>query len=335
MSAFWAFLIRDPWRKIIALVLTVILYVVLNEGKQQQKDLLNIPVEIKADDEVFIPNVNRSTAVRVTVRGSESRIKKLNIQDIRGAVEITCNTPGFQSGNVTLFLEPKDFVSSRGIEIVSIEPSRLVVPVQRRISRDVPVAPIVVGQPRQGLAHDGGKAQPDMVRVSGPERAVRNLQTLKTEILRIRQDESRSFSKSIALESPGDEFTLSTQMVDVTVTITDDMSRSLPWLVPVLWNLPLQRNVKIFPERESVTVTVSGQQDEIKRISENEIMVYADLRDSAYDKPGDYIVPLKAVVNIPGKFIRVTRIEPDKIRIRCEKLPGANDRGSTDKTNKK
>ena len=194
MSAFWAFLIRDPWRKIIALVLTVILYVVLNEGKQQQKDLLNIPVEIKADDEVFIPNVNRSTAVRVTVRGSESRIKKLNIQDIRGAVEITCNTPGFQSGNVTLFLEPKDFVSSRGIEIVSIEPSRLVVPVQRRISRDVPVAPIVVGQPRQGLAHDGGKAQPDMVRVSGPERAVRNLQTLKTEILRIRQD---SFSASL------------------------------------------------------------------------------------------------------------------------------------------
>ena len=39
MKSFWQFLIQDPVRKLIALALTVVLFAVLNEGKQQNKDI--------------------------------------------------------------------------------------------------------------------------------------------------------------------------------------------------------------------------------------------------------------------------------------------------------
>ena len=41
-------LFKHPLHKIVALGITILLYAVLNEGKQQQKDILNIPVSIDA-----------------------------------------------------------------------------------------------------------------------------------------------------------------------------------------------------------------------------------------------------------------------------------------------
>ena len=326
MNSFLSFLFRDPLRKLIALLLTIVLYAVLNEGKQQQKELFKVPVEIKCDDDVFVAKIHKEATVQLTVRGSESKIKKLDMQTIRGEVEISRTAQGFESGSAVLYLDPKIFDCPQGIEIVSIEPEMLEIPVQRRTSRDIPIEPIVSGRPRQGMAHDGGRCSPDMVTVSGPERGIRNLEKIRTEQVVIPDGESRSFSKSVDLISPGEEFVMNISKTDVTVNITTDMSRRLPRKVAVQWHIPLNRKLAVRAETDAVAVTVAGQQDEINSITGEDIMVYADLSDPKYDSVGEHTVALKSLLKNSGNMVRITAVEPSEIKIFCEEPTAKSDK---------
>ena len=318
MNSFFSFLFRDPLRKLIALLLTIVLYAVLNEGKQQQKDISHVPVKINCDDDVFISKVAANTTLHVVVRGSESRIKNLDTQSIYAAVDVTRKTPGFDSGNVTLVLEPKDFVTPPGIEVVSIEPKNLVLPVEKKVSKEIKIVPVVQGKPRAGLDHNGGRCSPGVVTVSGAERALRDLQEIRTEPLTIPRGESRSFSKIVNLISPGEDFALNISQTEVTVTITDEMSRILPNRIAVNWHYPLNWDKKIVPSENAVSVTIAGLQDEINKISGDSVMVFADLNDRKYNIPGEYDVPLKAVLNSSGHVVRIVKIEPALIRVKLE-----------------
>lgn len=318
MNSFFSFLFRDPLRKLIALLLTIVLYAVLNEGKQQQKDIAHVPVKINCDPDVFMSKVAANTTLHVVVRGSESRIKNLDIQSIYATVNVTRKTPGFESGNVTVVLEPKDFVTPPGIEVISIEPKNLVLPVEKKVSKEVKIVPVVQGRPRSGLDHDGGRCSPDVVTVSGAERALRDLQEIRTEPVTIPRGESRSFSKTVNLISPGEDFVLNISRTEVIVTITDEMSRILPDRIAVNWHCPLNWDKKIVPVEKAVSVTIAGLQDEINKISGESVMVFADLNDPKYNTPGEYDIPVKAILNTPGHVVRIIKIEPAVVRVKIE-----------------
>lgn len=314
-----AFLLKDPLRKLIALALTIVLYAVLNEGKQQQKDVVNIPLTIESSSDVFLPDNSRIQSFRLTVRGSESRIKKLNVQDVSGKVTISRKTPGFDSGAVTLQISPDDFVTPRGIEVISIDPEVLTLPVQRRIRKEIAVSPLVTGQPRQGFECGEIRCYPDSVVVSGPEKAVAGILEISTEPLHIISGETRSFSKSVQLVNPMPEeltFNISSTNVSVTIRQLPYVAREIPG-IPVQWQRPLKEQLKITPELEKVTVTLAGTQNELDNISLGDLMVYADLSDPRYAVPGEYLVPVQAVLKRADGNVRIQSLSPEKIRIKC------------------
>ncbi len=319
MKSFWTFLTRDPLRKIIALSLTIVLYAVLYEGKQQQKDLINVPLEITCDDGVFLSSANRHVGVRLTVRGSESRIKNLNLQDITGMIEISRNSPGFESGRVSVQLSPDNFGCPRGIEIIGIEPEVITLPVQRRISREILIVPEITGRPRSGYVRGEVSCYPETVLVTGPEQAVLNLQKVRTESYNIKNYETETVIRHLNLLNLNpDEFTFNITSVKVTVPFTTNIIRTLPQ-VPVRCFLPSSSRMTVTPERQFVAVTVAGAQSEIDTVSAGDIMVYGDLSDPKYAEPGEYSLPLRAVLNDPESHLQVTVIEPSAVKIKCEK----------------
>lgn len=323
MKAFWEFLKKDPLRKLLALSLTIVLYAVLNEGKLQQKDLKLVPLEISCDEDVFLAGVHRHAAVHLTVRGSESRIKNLSVQDIVGTIKISRNTPGFESGTVSIQLTPENFICPRGIEIVSIEPEVLTLPVQRRRSEEIRIVPEITGSPRQGFVTGEVSCYPETVLVTGPEQAVSNLlkKGVKTEVYTINNETATVILNLGLLNTNPDEFTFNISSVRVTIPVTRAMPRVLRQ-VPVRCFPPASAGVSAIPERQFVTVTVSGSsQSDIDAVSAADIMVYVDLSDPEFAEAGEYSVPLRAALidPEPGSHLWITAIEPSAIKIKCEK----------------
>ena len=105
------------------------------------------------------------------------------------------------------------------------------------------------------------------------------------------------------------------------------MSRKLPQKIPVRWQRPLNRDLNIIPEEDTVSVTISGQQDELNKISGDEVLVYADLSDPKYAVPGEYSVKLRAVLDSnAGNVVRISGVEPSEIKIKCERPAAVPDK---------
>ena len=333
---FWRDLFfKDPLRKIIALSLTVVLYAVLNEGKQQHRDIGQVMLEIEGGEDVFIPKAERSCYVNLSVRGSESRIKKLRSQDINGKakdivgkVRVVGDPAAFSAGTLKLHLAPEHFRCPRGIEVIAIEPAVLTLPIQRKISRDVPVEPVITGKPQPGRATSGIRCFPERVTVTGPERAVQALASIRTEPLSI-DGEVMTFDKEMKLINPmPGEFDFDAQSTNISVTIIEspDVPREIRD-VPVRYLAsPLHQSrglIPSLPDRSRVSVMITGQQGAVNRITASDITVYADIGDPRYAQVGEHQVPLRAVLPVQDGGARVTGIVPDKVTIR---IRSASDR---------
>lgn len=315
------FIVRDPLRKLLALALTVVLYVVLGEGKQQQRDFVNVPVVIEADNDVYLPLGSRSINVRLSVKGSESRLKKLSGNEISGKLVISRNTPGFESGAVTMQLSGEYFTLPRGISISSIDPVSVSLPVQRRISRQIAIFPEITGQPGHGFVHSKTSCLPENVTVSGPEQLVISQSEIRTETVNIRSGENHSFSKSVKLTNPmPGELSLNIDSCDVSVTISSVPVRenTLPE-IPVRWLLPPGKKYKIEPENISVKVKVSGQPGVVDAVSDKDVTVFANLLAPEFAKGGEFTVALQPTLNDPAGKLQI-KTDPEKVTVKIEVL---------------
>ena len=319
MKSFLRSLVKDPLRKILALVFTLVLYWALNEGKQREDSIDGVQMHIVCDDDVFLPEKERSCAVRLAVRGSESIIKKLRAEEISGEIRITTGTPGFATGKVVLHFNPRDFSAPRGVEVIRVEnPQEFTIDVQRKVTRSLPVKPEIFGRIPVGWVNEGVFCTPSHVTVSGPERMMELLQEVVTEPLNI-DGETVSFSKKgLLLKNPSySELTYNSVSTDVFVKMSrqPDAPRKLND-IPVRCLLPPQRMTEITLDKAVVSVTVSGSQSLVNRISNKDVMVFADFSDPKYAVPGEHLVQLQAVLNNADGKLRVTAIEPQEILIR-------------------
>lgn len=312
INSFFRFLLKDPWRKLIALFLTVVLYLVLNDGKQREEDMNDVSLTIECADDVFLPEMDRMQRVQLTLRGSESRIKNLEKKDIYGRIKVNRKTPGFSSQIITL--TPRDFTVPRGVEVVRVKPEQLLLPLEPRGMRQLPVQVDVTGEVLAGW-QSKVYCDPESVSVSGPESVLRKLEKIITEPLSV-QGDSRGFKKSLELVNPKPhELTLAVSSVNVSVDITRMPERILP-------NISLQciespgRELNFELGTKRVSVTVSGEQRLINEISANDVTVFVNLSDAKYAVPGEYTVALQAVLKDRKNNQLQISVEPAEIKVK-------------------
>jgi hypothetical protein len=83
---------------------------------------------------------------------------------------------GFGIGNSSIYLNPDLLGLPKNLRVESIRPAVVRVRLARRITRQVPVKPELVGSPSAGLKVKRWVVVPDQVTVDGPEAAVRALE---------------------------------------------------------------------------------------------------------------------------------------------------------------
>lgn len=312
LSSFFHFLIKDPWRKLIALSLTVVLYLVLNDGKQREEDFNDVSLTIECADDVFLPEMDRTQRVQLTLRGSESRIKRLEKKDIQGRIKINRKTPGFSSQIITL--TPRDFTVPRGIEVVRVKPEQLLIPLEPRGMRQLPVKVNITGEVLPGW-HSRVRCVPESVSVFGPESVLHKLENVETDPLSV-QGENFGFEKSLGLINPRPhELTLAVSSVNVKVDVIQEPQRTLTG-IPLQIIMPQGKLLKFEAESKSVSVTFSGKQSLINQISAEDVTVFMNLSDAKYAVAGEYTVALQAVLNNHKDAKLHVSVKPAEIKIK-------------------
>ena len=90
-------------------------------------------------------------------------------------------TPGQQSYTIS----SRDVTLPDGVSLLSVQPSRLFLEFDRRVTKEVPVRADFRGSPAAGFKVSSHAIRPAMVRVSGPESRLRSLEAAQTDPLEI------------------------------------------------------------------------------------------------------------------------------------------------------
>lgn len=170
--------------KFTALLLAVLVY--LNVFTDRPATLLvTFPIEYRGLPDSLTLSGVAPTAVQAELRGTGKQLIGLRVREPRFVVDLE----GVGAGRYDRAVSPSDLPLPEGSGLAVerlVGPLMVELTIDRRTSRDVPLALPVLGEPATGFAYAGEwQATPPRVRVIGPEGVLSQLDTLRLAPLRI------------------------------------------------------------------------------------------------------------------------------------------------------
>ncbi|MDB4968355.1 MAG: YbbR family protein [Myxococcales bacterium] len=179
--------------KLLSLVLAITLFVLVRNDKDATSGAYVKVIYTLPEDRVLVSDP--VPEVKVSVRGPWTKLQHLDrsIDPIR--IDLTrVHTPDVRIDDDLVKLPA-------GVRVASITPSEVHVEFEQRIVREVPVQPILEGQPAEGYRVLKVVAEPSKVRVDGAKSAVDAIERVPTRPLRI-ADARGPVKGDVALEPP-------------------------------------------------------------------------------------------------------------------------------------
>jgi len=208
-------------------------------------------------------------------------------------------------GQRLFHLASRDVRVPFGIDVVQVAPSSVSIRFEPSVTKRVPIAPVVEGEPAPGFVVGTIAAEPSTVEVVGPAGALKALTEAITEPVVV-TGASGPITETVTVGSPDPSIRLqSLQTTRVTVNVA---------AAPVRWTVSgvgvqvrnASRQVQVQPQ--SVTVHVHGPREAQADATEFDASV-----DVSGLGPGQYDLPVKVV---PPARIGVVSIEPEQVRVK-------------------
>jgi YbbR domain-containing protein len=173
--------------RIIALVLSLLLWIVVHmEGRQQNtnvvtpaetsREIENVSiVMVGFDDQKFTLVSVEPREVKLRVVGSSSELRKITSQNF----SVQLNLAGVVKGEQRVMLTPEGFSSRVDVEII---PASVLVTVEERLTKEMPVVVETTGNPATGFVTGTPIVQPNRVFVTVPESSMSGVASVKGQI---------------------------------------------------------------------------------------------------------------------------------------------------------
>jgi YbbR domain-containing protein len=306
------------WR-LISLVLAVIVWAYV-QITTSTSVVLNVPLdEIKVGEQfqaqVFTTNGEPLHTIRVVVQCAYRDKDKLRDSDygaaidLRDEVENIIPSYALKAGEQIVYRGPERYQKLSTVQ--AIEPERIRITIDRSIQKNVPVQPLLAGEPREGYQVSSVAANPAAVMVKGPARIMATLQSVPTEMIDI-TDLSKPLVKNnvriMATNLP--VIIVEKTPLEVRIGInTKPVERILRNIAIAALGRPrYAASVQFSPA--NADLIVQGTHDLVALLDPRSILVFVDVRDvtsSGFRMPVQAISPANCnVISVLPQVVSVT-----------------------------
>jgi len=200
----WRAATRNLGIKVLSVVIAIAAFAVVQGERDAQRSIFVDVVKLMPAPDAAVMLVSSvPEQVKVTLRGSRSRINALSREDI-DPVQMNLS----DSSRRYYYFDLASFDVPLGVSVVQVEPATVPLSWAQVAERQVPVRAHVTGQPRDGLQVKQPIAiVPSRVTIHGPALEVQSVGEVETELITIDGLEAGQHNRRIPLERPPSHIT--------------------------------------------------------------------------------------------------------------------------------
>ncbi len=263
-------------------------------GSSEHETDIFIPVDIEKIPEGLTVTDSSLMGIELHVRGSESVLNSLSRLKLRYRLDLS----GVDTGVKSIPIKKEGIQLPKGASIISINPSFLIVRVENKIKKNVPVIPSFSGKPAAGFLISSVTAKPSHVTLGGPENILGPIDEIMTKPVNV-SGVSESFKKEVALALAENLDIISpAKIIRVEISVEEKTAAKKFNDIPVKGK---NTRYKYSITPPSINIEVKGPVNALEKLcSGNGIKVYVDLKGL---KPGVYV--RCAAISLPVKMTLV------------------------------
>lgn len=267
-----------------------------------------VPIEVQMGPGMAV--LDKSiTSVEVTFGGSQDDLRRLDQTQIKAVVKPRETNPG---GSEMVTIRPRNIVGNGKVRVLSIRPGTLRLLYDREATRDVLVLkPQTTGVPLIGRAEVDH--EPKAVKLRGPKRRLAHISAVSCEPVDV-DGRVESFTRKVAVRSPGDAWVYEIEPREITVTVTivtERISRTVTNL-PVLTVTQPGASASIEVAPRMVDVDLMGRSEALEGIPRDAVRVYVNCVD--LEAGASYELPVG--VYLPPEIDVSTVVKPATVKVR-------------------
>jgi YbbR domain-containing protein len=298
--------------RFISLCLAILLWYFVG-GEDAVDKTVMVPIEIINMPKDLIISNKFKKEIDVTVRGPRSLIFDMGKREITRQVDLSDATPGTR----VITIDNKSIPVSRGIKVLRVQPSSLILSLDKLIQKKFSITPVMTGAVARGYVLKDLRITPDVIAITGPQTVLSQVESLKTTAINI-----GGLTESVQQQIPLD---LEPAIVDLIgeTSITADIVIAMDTVEKTIDKVPVKVVIngymqKTDPDEAKVTL-------KIPKLVLKKDMDYRSLftLTAVAEEPGDedlkvQVVPAKDL-NAP---LETVKIDPEFVKLVGKKAPG-------------
>ena len=236
--------------KFISLCLAVLLWYYVG-GEDAVDKTVMMPIEIINMPKDLIISNKFKKEIDVTVRGPRSLILDMGKREFARQVDLSDATPGTR----VITIDNKSIPVSRGVQVLRVQPSSLILSLDKLIQKKFTITPVVTGSVAPDYTLKDLRIAPDIITITGPQTVLSQVESLKTTAINI-----SGLTKSVQQQIPLD---LEPAIVDLIgeTSITADIIVGLEMVEKTIANVPIKADIdgnvqQVVPEAVKVTLKI-------------------------------------------------------------------------------
>lgn len=174
------FLSKDWLLRFISLSLAVLLWVFVGGEERVDKNVM-VPVEIINLPRDLVISNQFKKEIEVTVSGPRSLILEMSQKMVTRQVDLSAATPG----SMVIENTNKHIPVSRGITVQRVQPSSIILSLDKLIQRQYPVSARTVGIVANGYYIKSLKTEPAAITITGPQTTLSQFEELYTKAINL------------------------------------------------------------------------------------------------------------------------------------------------------
>ncbi|MBU0480444.1 MAG: YbbR-like domain-containing protein [Proteobacteria bacterium] len=296
---------KDWILKLVSLFFAILLwYFVVGADKVDMT--VQVPLEIINLPQNLVISNQFKKQLEVTVNGPRGMVRGLETQRITRPVDLSAAQPG----NRTIQNKEDSIKFPRGIKVLRIQPANLTLLIDRMLDKELPIKPVIQGQPDQGYEVASVVTEPSTLSVAAPAAIIGDEIFLSTQPVNINGLKS-NLTKQVTLDiKPEIAERVGETVISVSVILREKRLPSEATNIPIQFNHEMERTTYRL-EPQSVSAKIDVPYSMRKTIPQGD--QFTASIEAANLPPGKHLLPV--MVTHPLEDVKIVEVIPPAITI--------------------